>query len=49
MLLYQNLILRNQNKDQESIDHFDKYESVMTDKLKVQELKGNFIQSYKYS
>lgn len=40
MLLYQNLILRNQNKDQESIDHFDKYESVMTDKLKVQEIKA---------
>ena len=40
MLLYQNLILRNQGKIQESVDHFDKFMDIMTDKLKVKEIKG---------
>lgn len=40
MLFYQNLILRVQEKTQESIDHLLKFENVMTDKLKIQEIKA---------
>lgn len=40
MLFYQNMILREQGKDKESMEHLEKYEKFMTDKLKVQEIKG---------
>lgn len=41
MLLYQNLILRNQGKTEESVDHFEKFFDIMTDKLKVKEIKAS--------
>lgn len=40
MLFYQNMILRVQGKDKESVEHLEKFESVMNDKLKVKEIKG---------
>lgn len=40
MLFYQNMILREQGKDKESMEHLEKYEKFMTDKLKVQEIKA---------
>jgi len=40
MLFYQNMILREQEKYKESLDHLEKYEHLMTDKLKVQENKA---------
>ena len=50
MLLYQNLILRNQGKTEESVDHFEKFFDIMTDKLKVKEIKGkNIILSFDIS
>jgi len=40
MLFYQNMILREQGKDQESLDHLEKYQKFITDRLKVQEIKA---------
>lgn len=40
MLFYQNMILREQGKDKEALEHLEKFENFMTDKLKVQEIKG---------
>jgi len=40
MLLYLNMILEETNKDQECLEHLEKYEQYVTDKLKVQETKG---------
>lgn len=41
MLFYQNMILRVQGRDQEAIEHLAKFENVMTDKLKIQEIKAS--------
>lgn len=43
MLFYQNSILREQGKFKESLDHLEKYEERITDKLKVQELKASLM------
>jgi len=40
MLFYQNMILREQGKDKECLEHIEKYEHLMTDKLKLQENKA---------
>lgn len=40
MLFYQNMLLREQGKIDESLQHLDTYESKFTDKLQVQEIKG---------
>ena len=40
MLLYQNMLLREQGKIDESLQHLDTYENKFTDKLQVQEIKG---------
>merc|ERR1719204_480309 len=41
MLFYQNMILREQGKHQESLEHLEKYQKFITDKLKVQEIKAS--------
>lgn len=43
MLFYQNNILREQEKYHESLDHLEKYERFITDKLKVKELKASLM------
>ena len=40
MLLYQNMIHRESGRKKEALDHLDKYENYITDKLQVKELKG---------
>jgi len=41
MLFYQNMILREQGKYEESLTHLLEYEKFITDKLKVQEIKAS--------
>ena len=40
MLLYQNMVLSEQGKIKESLQHLEKFENLITDKLKVNEIKG---------
>lgn len=42
MLFYQNMLLREQGKIDESLQHLDTYENKFTDKLQVQEIKGTY-------
>ncbi|XP_047141006.1 N-alpha-acetyltransferase 15, NatA auxiliary subunit isoform X1 [Hydra vulgaris] len=41
MLLYQNMVLSEQGKIKESLQHLEKYENLITDKLKVSEIKAS--------
>lgn len=40
MLFYQNMVLRDQEKYKESLDHLNNYQTKMADKLQIQEIKA---------